>query len=353
MAGNAPKGTSPSSSPQKRPNEMGKHYKNQMLKEEFLRNEQKKETVGYIPDKPKDPTQPVITSKGGSKKTSKRMNDLAKSVRESSEFLEELNQEIRKTLEEKYKFDNYVSQLEAAGEAKWSEFLGDLPEEGSSKLTDKERERSRAYLERYANKMYDYYGNRANSQGKLGQDIRQTMTDGQVKAMILGAYGHSKEFGDELKKMVQDSRRFLWDRKVDLGMSKVNQNMDVVQSKYLAQMGAYQGLVGDYRKSMIKIGKDRVALSTYHKKSKGIRTGKGEGYRYASNEDFMEQYTDADWDAMTLDELEQITAGTWSSSLGKKGKKEAMKNLAYGHEHYRQDKDWDRSIEDYSALKWE
>ena len=302
-------------------------------------------------EKPKDPTQPVITSKAGSKKTSKRMNDLAKSVKESSEFLEELNQEIRKTLEEKYKFDNYVSQLEAAGEAKWSEFLGDLPEEGSSKLTDKERERSRAYLERYANKMYDYYGNRANSQGKLGQDIRQTMTDGQVKAMILGAYGHSKEFGDELKKMVQDSRRFLWDRKVDLGMSKVDQNMDVVKSKYLAQMGAYEGLVGDYRKSMIKIGKDRVALSTYHKKQKGIRTGASE--QYGSNVDFMEQYSDADWDAMTLDELEQVTAGTWQSSLGKKGKKQTMKNMAYGHEYYRQDKGWDRSIEDYSALKWE
>ena len=352
MAGNAPKGTSPSSSPQKRPNEMGKHYKEKMYKDEILRDAEKKETVGYIPDnKPKDPTQPVITSKGGSKKTSKRMNDLAKSVRESSEFLEELNQEIRNTLEEKAKFDGYVSRLEAAGEAEWTKFLGDLPEEGSSKLTDKERERSRIYLERYANKMYDAGALRVG--GRAGEDIRSAMTDDQVKAMIRGAYGHSKEFGDELKKMVQDSRRFLWDRKVDLGMSKINQNMDVVKSKYLAQMGAYQGLIGDYRKSMIKIGKDRVALSTYHKKSQGIRTGKGEGYRYASNEDFMEQYTDADWDAMTLDELEQITAGTWSSSLGKKGKKEAMKNLAYGHEHYRQDKDWDRSIEDYSALKWE
>lgn len=354
---------------------------------------------------------------GGSKKKKKPSKDiqakkdeisgLNKSIEESSEIVTDLASELDKTLAEKKKFEDYSERLEAAGNAKWDEFLGDLPEEGSGELDSKERQRMRDYLEKYANKMYDYYGNRANRQGKLGQDIRQTMSDEQILNSMKRAYGHSKEFGDELKKIVQDSRRFLWDRKVDLGQSKVEQNMDVVKSKYVAQYGAYEGMIGDYRETMTDIAKKRLSLEGYYKTDtynqdfkkwaaengwkpqsdpsfaklhhkgvaamqqgleyKAVKGPDGEFYHVPKGsggfegdafkkwnenrgeEAFHAKYSDTDFSAMTLDELERITSGTWDS--------EYASNSRYGSQNEYQgwdgSEDWNRDIEDLDSFKWE
>lgn len=354
---------------------------------------------------------------GGSKKKKKPSKDiqakkgeiknLNKNIEDSSEIVVDLASELEKTLAEKKKFEDYNERLEAAGNAKWDEFLGDLPEEGSGELNSKERQGMRDMLDRYANKMYDYYGNRANNRGKTGKDIRQVYDDNWIKDQITAAYAHSKEFGDEMKKKVQDSRRFLWDRKVDLGQSKIEQNMDVVKSKYVAQYGAYEGMIGDYRETMTDIAKKRLSLEGYYKTEtynqdfkkwaaengwkaqsdhsfrkihhkgvaamqqgleyKAVRGPDGEFYhvpkgsggfegdafkkwnKKRGEEAFSAKYSDADFSAMTLDELERITGGTWDSKFAEKS--------FYGNKReyqgWDQDQDWNRDIEDLDSFKWE
>lgn len=359
---------------------------------------------------------------GGSKKKKKESADikkkkgeiknLNKNIEDSSEMVTDLASELESTLAEKKKFEDYNERLEAAGNAKWDEFLGDLPEEGSAELTSKEREIMRTYLTKYGNNMYDYYGMRANREGKTGKDIRQIMSDEQLLDRMKKAYGHSKEFGDEMRKIVQDSRRFLWDRKVDLGQSKINQNMDVVKSKYVAQMGAYQGMIGDYRETMTDIAKKRLSLEGYYKTDtynqdfrkwaaengwraqsdklfdkvhhKGVRAMqngleykaiKGPDGQYwhvpkgsggLSGEDFMKwnknrgeeafhaKYSDTDFSAMTLDELEYISSGKWDSSPSMPGFWGSVQSATgMTKQQWKQDQDWDRDIEDLASFKWE
>lgn len=350
---------------------------------------------------------------GGSKKKKKDSADIKKkkdeikglntSVEESSEMVRDLASELENTLAEKKKFEDYNERLEAAGNAKWDEFLGDLPEEGSGELASKERDKMRTYLEKYANKMYDYYGARGNNQGKIGQDVRFSMSEDQIKRSLTRAYGHSKEFGDELKKIVQDSRRFLWDRKVDLGQSKIKQNMDVVKSKYIAQYGAYEGMLGDYRDTMTDIAKRRLSLESYYKtdtynqdfkkwaaengwkvhdgalhntgenlrkgfEMKSVKGPDGMFYRIPKGsgglegdaflkwnkkrgeEAFHAKYSDTDFSAMTLDELEQISGGTWHTSI-LSNKPQPTRGTKY--QGWTQDQDWNRDIEDLDSFKWE
>lgn len=358
---------------------------------------------------------------GGSKKKKKPSKDiqakkgeiknLNKNIEDSSEIVGDLASELKKTLAEKKKFEDYNDRLEAAGNAKWDEFLGDLPEEGSGELDSKGRQGMRDMLDRYANNMYDYYGNRANSEGKLGKDIRQVYDDNWIKDQIKTAYAHSKEFGDEMKKKVQDSRRFLWDRKVDLGQSKIEQNMDVVKSKYVAQYGAYEGMIGDYRKTMTDIAKKRLSLEGYYKTDtynqdfkkwaaengwkaqsddafrkihhtgvaamkqgleyKAVRGPDGEFYHVPKGsgglegdafikwnekrgeEAFHAKYSDIDFSAMTLDELEQISSGKWETSITKPGFGPKMLLGEKRYQNWSQDQDWDRDIEDLDNFKWE
>ena len=333
-----------------------------------------------------------ITKKKG------EIEGLNKSIEESSEMVTDLASELEKTLAEKEQFEAYNERLEAAGNAKWDEFLGELPEEGSGELTDKEREIMRTYLTKYGNNMYDYYGTRANRSGKTGKDIRQIMSDEQLLDRMKKAYGHSKEFGDEMRKIVQDSRRFLWDRKVDLGQSKIDQNMDVVKAKYVAQMGAYQGMIGDYRETMTDIAKKRLSLEGYYKTDtynqdfqkwaknsgwhmvsakdsvgkivwagqngyermpitgpdgmayfvpKGSKGMNGDDFakwnKKRGEEAFHAKYSDTDFSAMTLDELEHITSGQWVSGS----------MLDQNAQEFRGDEDWNRDIEDLDAFKWE
>ena len=346
------------------------------------------------------------------KKKKGEIKNLNQNIEDSSEMVHDLAAELEKTLAEKEKFEAYNDRLEAAAESKWSEFLGDLPEAGSKEMTQKERDRTRQYLEKYANKMYDYYAARGNNQGKLGQDIRHSMTEGQIKSRIQAAYAHSQEFGDEIKKLVQDSRRFLWDRKVDLGQSKISDNMDVVKSKYLAQMGAYQGMMSDYRETMTDIAKKRLALEGYYKEDtykqdfrkwaaengwkaqssslfdkvhhKGVRAMQngleykaikgpdGEYYHVPkgsgglNGDDFIKwnekrgeeafhaKYSDTDFSAMTLDELEYISSGKWDSSTSMKGIWGSLQRATgMTREQWKVDQDWDRDIEDLDSFKWE
>lgn len=354
---------------------------------------------------------------GGSKKKKKPSKDiqakkgeitgLSTNIEESSEIVTDLAAELEKTLAEKKKFEDYNNRLEAAGNAKWDEFLGNLPEEGSSELDSKQRQSMRDMLDRYSNNMYDYYGNRANNEGKLGTDIRQVYDDNWIKDQISAAYGHSKEFGDEMKKKVQDSRRFLWDRKVDLGQSKIEQNMDVVKSKYVAQYGAYESMIGDYRDTMTDIAKKRLSLEGYYKTDtynqdfkkwaaengwkpqsdhifakihhkgvaamqqgleyKAVKGPDGQFYHVPKGsggfegdafkkwnekrgeEAFHAKYSDTDFSAMTLDELERISGGTWDSKYASKS--------PYGnqteYQGWDQDQDWNRNIEDLDSFKWE
>lgn len=347
------------------------------------------------------------------KKKKGEIKDLNQNIEEASEIVTDLAADLEETLAEKKKFEEYNERLEAAADAKWSEFLGDLPEAGSGELAQKERDKMRTYLEKYANKMYDYYGARGNNQGKVGQDVRFSMSEDQLKRSLTRAYGHSKEFGDELKKIVQDSRRFLWDRKVDLGQSKIEQNMDVVKSKYVAQYGAYQGMIGDYRETMTDIAKKRLSLEGYYKTDtynqdfkkwaaengwkaqsssmfdkvhhkgvlamqngleyKAIKGPDGEYYHVPKGsgglegdaflkwnekrgeEAFHAKYSDTDFSAMTLDELEHISAGNWDSRNTKPGIWGAMQR-AHGlgtKQEWKQDQDWDRDIEDLDSFKWE
>ena len=197
------------------------------------------------------------------KKKKTEIKDLNKNIEESSEIVHDLADALKDTLAEKKKFEEYSERLEAAADVKWNEFLGELPEAGSQEMTQKDRDIARTYLERYANKMYDDGAVRVG--GKAGVDIRFSMSEDHIKRSLTRAYAHSKEFGDEMKKIVQDSRRFLWDRKVDLGQSKIEQNMDVVKSKYISQMGAYEGMIGDYRDTMTDIAKKRLSLEGYYK----------------------------------------------------------------------------------------
>lgn len=344
------------------------------------------------------------------KKKKAEISDLNKNIEDSSEMVHDLAAELEKTLAEKKKFEDYNDRLEAAADAKWSEFLGDLPEAGSSEMTQKERDRAREYLKKYANKMYDNGAVRVG--GKAGVDIRSSMSDDQVKRVVANAYGHSKEFGDEMKKLVQDSRRFLWDRKVDLGQSKIKQNMDVVKSKYVAQMGAYEGIIGDYRATMTDIAKKRLALEGYYKTDtynqdfskwakesgwrvvtnagsvdsqiygntianlanyKTIKGPDGKTYRIPKDhrgfesdeflkwdkkrreEAFHVKYSDADFSTMTLDELEYLSGGTWDSRYNRAGVFGTAQR-AHGivpKQEWKQDQDWDRDVEDLDSFKWE
>ena len=346
------------------------------------------------------------------KKKQKEIKDLNKNIEDSSEMVTDLASELENTLAEKKKFEDYNERLEAAGNAKWDEFLGELPEVGSAEMTSKEREGARTYLKKYANHMYDYYANRVNNQGKLGQDIRHVMSDEQIKRVVSGAYAHSQEFGDEMKKIVQDSRRFLWDRKVDLGQSKISDNMDVVKSKYLAQMGAYQGMMSDYRETMTDIAKKRLSLEGYYKTDtynqdfkkwakesgwkaqsdnlfhkvhhkgvvamqngleyKPIKGPDGKFYyvpkgsggmdgddfikwnKKRGEEAFHAKYSDTDFSAMTLDELEYVSAGSWKTEDARGGFAGIPLRLkGMGDTYWKQDQDWDRDIEDLNSFKWE
>ena len=348
------------------------------------------------------------------KKKKGEIKNLNKNIEDSTEMVTDLADELEKTLAEKKKFEDYNERLEAAGNAKWDEFLGELPEAGSKEMTQKERDKAREYLEKYANKMYDYYGNRANNRGKLGKDIRFSMSDEQIKRVMGNAYAHSKEFGDEMKKIVQDSRRFLWDRKVDLGQSKIDQNMMVVKSKYVAQMGAYQGMIGDYREAMTDIAKKRLSLEGYYKTDtynqdfkkwafqngwrsqksklfdkvhhkgvlamqngleyKAIKGPDGEYYhvpkgsggfdgddfkkwnKKRGEEAFHAKYSDTDFSAMTLDELERISSGKWNSRTQQGSSilhRMAFEKSGGYLQEWKQDQDWDRDIEDLDAFKWE
>ena len=344
------------------------------------------------------------------KKKKGDIKDLNKNLDEASENIQDMASDLEDTLAEKAKWEEWGQRVDDAAEAKWSEWMGELPEAGSGEMTQKERDAMRNYLEKYSNKMYDYYGNRANNRGKLGQDIRQTMTDAQVLDRIKKAYGHSQEFGDEIKKIVQDSRRFLWDRKADYGHSQIDQNMDLVKSKYIAQYGAYSGVIGEYRKSMEDIAKKRLSLEGYYKTDtynqdfrkwaadngwkaqsdnlfhkvhhkgvvamqngleyKPIKGPDGKFYyvpkgsggmdsdsfmkwnNKRGEEAFHAKYSDTDFSAMTLDELEQISSGSWhtGTNLGSFGMPMFMK---YGHQSWKQDQDWDRDIEDIDSFKWE
>lgn len=349
----------------------------------------------------------------GSKKQDekkKEINELNKNLEESSENIQDMASDLEDTLAEKAKWEEWGKRVDDAAEAKWSEWMGELPEAGSGELTQKERDAMRNYLEKYSNKMYDYYGNRVGGRDKLGQDIRQTMTDAQVLDRIKAAYGHSKEFGDEIKKIVQDSRRFLWDRKADYGHSQIDQNMDLVKAKYIAQYGAYSGVIGEYRKSMEDIAKKRMTLETYfsdhtyandvtkwaeergmkeytpnsniHQKrteemalkisgKKVVEGPNGRKYvvdsddmafesdeflnwekRQASNT-YQGRYDNDDFKAMTLDELEYLSAGKWESEKDQKGLMNQLRTGAKGGEYWRTYSDWDKDIEDLDNFAWE
>ena len=74
-------------------------------------------------------------------------------------------------------------------------------------------------------------------------------------------------------------------------------------------------------------------------------------------EAFHEKYSDTDFSAMTLDELEQITSGKWNSRTMKGLSMLSAMALAKHHggpiQEWKQDQDWDRDIEDLDAFKWE
>jgi len=349
----------------------------------------------------------------GSKKHNEKkneINELNKNIEESSENIQDMASDLEDTLAEKAKWEEWTKRIDDAAEAKWAEWLGEMPEAGSKEMTQKERDRSREYLEKYANKMYDYYGNRAGGRDKLGQDIRHTMPEAQLRAALTNAYAHSKEFGDELKKIVQDSRRFLWDRKADYGHSKIDQNMDLVKAKYIAQYGAYSGVIGEYRKSMEDIAKKRMALETYfsthtyandvtkwaenrgmkeyvpkkniHQKRdfevmlkfSGKKIVEGPNNRkyivdiddmaFESDEfrnweksqassTFQGKYDNDDFKAMTLDELEYLSSGKWESETQQRGFKAKIVAAQQGGEYWRTFENWDKDIEDLDNFKWE
>ena len=69
-------------------------------------------------------------------------------------------------------------------------------------------------------------------------------------------------------------------------------------------------------------------------------------------EAFHAKYSEEDFGAMTLDELEAITSGKWQDKSTESPLGSAMEYAANG-ENFKQDQDWDRDIEDLTNFAWE
>ena len=87
------------------------------------------------------------------------------------------------------------------------------------------------------------------------------MTEDQLKSYLHKAYGHSKEFGDEVKHIISKSGRFKWDRQFDHVKGRVDEELQIVKTLYDGQYAAYQQGVEDYKAGMVDLAKQRHGIA--------------------------------------------------------------------------------------------
>jgi hypothetical protein len=332
---------------------------------------------------------------GGGGKT-KKVNEkhqavqtLDESIDYGSEMLEYAGEDLDKTLEEKRNFDSILARADEYRNKEYANWAGEIPESTEeSKLDDNERDRMLNYLDEYAN--HWAYVDRVGTPSE-GDEPEATMTEDQLKSYLHKAYGHSKEFGDEVKHIISNSGRFKWDRQYDHVKGRVDEELQIVKTLYDGQYAAYQQGVEDYKAGMTDLAKQRHGIAAIEsdeaRKQAEMEKWGGYGRSYSSSQDayraaifggdkvvpivrqgtgfgnrssfswvvvpqdeynawaedyesnFVGNLDQSAFDNMTLDQLEAFTVGDYTSK----------KNFL----DFQQSEQWDRNIKDYTEYSWD
>lgn len=325
---------------------------------------------------------------GGSKKKKKdnvdkkfkdEVRQLDDAIDYSSEFLVEAGEGLNELLAEKEELEGITTRLDAVRQQEYDAWFGEsveATEEG--KMSDAEREKMLHYLDEYAN-----HWSVVNRVGDNSGEATATMTEDQLKQYLTKAYSHSSEFGDEVKYLIQESGRFKWDRQYNHYNKRTEQSLEALKALYDGQHQAYKAGVEEYRDGMVDLAKkyqniqalqkdETFGLSMSDKYGKGVSNSDWSHGRMArtreqraDGREFVHvqhqgqnwwlpkeeyQHWKTGWDSsfydkqdhsrysdMSLDDLEEATAGLYSGNYFK----------------FTQDHDWNRDIQSADMFAWD